>query len=940
MSAVNIGWLPEELLLQIFSDVAAIYSADSLFWSPYKWISVTHVCRLWRRFALGCPTLWTDITILRVECVAAMLARSRSALLSISIAEGFEHTKERRSRVLKLIRANKHRIRELDLQELPRLKTFSDSEWGLQLERVHLFAYDFTWQDRFFHPGLKYLSISADEFRETSSAIADLHEMLEALRRMPNLETFIMDRPANFNTFPGFVQDAPVTLSKMQEITMVGTGERTAYILGKLSIPATTRINLRVGLGSPEEVGMLSNRLAFRLSGETSMLASEVQVFRTVQITIHSTTDFTVRGYRRYQPRELIHIGNNTDVDLSLSVTWFSDGEPRGHGRQSRSTQSICTFLPISGARHIYIVGAGGDAVWTVCDLLYSCGRSFWPSITTLVLQSLDFLALPWVTQELIAALTLRRSHDMTVEKLVLSQCKGISNEDVTAISAVVGSIEVEYAPEVSSTVSLGDLSSDTAPQEPTQTVADSIPQVKDAPVPQERVSISFLPKETLLQIFEDFMMVHLQDCSKSPYGWISVTHICRAWRWYAVHYAPLWTQIVAVSPDCLKEVLKRSRPMPISFTLDNHLKRELRPACLKLILSASQMRRIQHLKLHSLDRLKLLSEADWGFRLERLVFDSYDFSWRDRFFHRNIRHLNITGPLHRELSTTSTSLQEMFDALRRMPLLEELLLESPLTSKNFPGRDIGPVVDLLKLRTFKLSGSGERCAYIMDQLSFPPTVTILLICDISTNDEMKQLGEAVTWKLSGEMTKDKTDADARVLQALAIWVEPPPKQNTIQFRGWREYQPPEVVLRPRLGDPDLFIALDWVGDISPSSGFIWQATAFNITRSLPVSHLRDVYLVHASSFSISEVVPFLLYNIFGGAENESFPRLDTLMLYNVDFANQPMGAYDIVTALSLRMKRKMPVRRVVVTKCPGMRQADIQGLSTVVETVEWDREG
>ncbi|ETW81520.1 hypothetical protein HETIRDRAFT_444811 [Heterobasidion irregulare TC 32-1] len=51
-----------------------------------EWISITHVCRLWRKICLHCPRFWTHITAsLSQKWVAAYLERSRTQPLTIEL---------------------------------------------------------------------------------------------------------------------------------------------------------------------------------------------------------------------------------------------------------------------------------------------------------------------------------------------------------------------------------------------------------------------------------------------------------------------------------------------------------------------------------------------------------------------------------------------------------------------------------------------------------------------------------------------------------------------------------------------------------------------------------------------------------------------------------------------------------------------------------------
>lgn len=73
--------LPVEVLTAIFSILAledGRFCEDPwvLIANGSRWFTVTHVCRTWRMAALGCPTLWTDLSHLPKADVERAIARS------------------------------------------------------------------------------------------------------------------------------------------------------------------------------------------------------------------------------------------------------------------------------------------------------------------------------------------------------------------------------------------------------------------------------------------------------------------------------------------------------------------------------------------------------------------------------------------------------------------------------------------------------------------------------------------------------------------------------------------------------------------------------------------------------------------------------------------------------------------------------------------------
>ena len=116
-SMFPIGRLPIELLAEVMRwYIRRIYEQfkyDPIRGlTPYAWLSIRHVCRVWRDLALRTPELSTFICLTRLECVQEMLDLSRD--LPIHIYErpcGTQGLEEREvSAILQLVLTNFSRI--------------------------------------------------------------------------------------------------------------------------------------------------------------------------------------------------------------------------------------------------------------------------------------------------------------------------------------------------------------------------------------------------------------------------------------------------------------------------------------------------------------------------------------------------------------------------------------------------------------------------------------------------------------------------------------------------------------------------------------------------------------------------------------------------------------------------------------------------------------
>ncbi|KAJ3526209.1 hypothetical protein NMY22_g10257 [Coprinellus aureogranulatus] len=78
--------LPAEILSSIFLLVLYHHREKVLYHGENegaRWIRVTHVCRHWRQVALGCPTLWAELSFANTALTEVMLSRSRNAPLTV-----------------------------------------------------------------------------------------------------------------------------------------------------------------------------------------------------------------------------------------------------------------------------------------------------------------------------------------------------------------------------------------------------------------------------------------------------------------------------------------------------------------------------------------------------------------------------------------------------------------------------------------------------------------------------------------------------------------------------------------------------------------------------------------------------------------------------------------------------------------------------------------
>ncbi|KAF8060692.1 hypothetical protein FPV67DRAFT_1673543 [Lyophyllum atratum] len=100
--------LPPEILLIVFEYVVDLLSPQYSSSRRLEWIcQMSHICSSWRRFALDCPRLWTSIPFFAPDWAQEMLARSRTAPLTIVVGS--------RSKFVKPALKQLYRIKKLSL---------------------------------------------------------------------------------------------------------------------------------------------------------------------------------------------------------------------------------------------------------------------------------------------------------------------------------------------------------------------------------------------------------------------------------------------------------------------------------------------------------------------------------------------------------------------------------------------------------------------------------------------------------------------------------------------------------------------------------------------------------------------------------------------------------------------------------------------------------
>ncbi|KAI0045600.1 hypothetical protein FA95DRAFT_1607571 [Auriscalpium vulgare] len=288
--------LSPEILQIIFKCVATLLPLDigDLGWIP----AVTHVCRVWRRVALGCSPLWSTLVIpLHYDLMSAMITRSKPAPLDV-IAEIYSDSRTGDGEGLTIIRRNLHRTRSLHIiaryqsdelklsgacpiltrldLELPRDVRKTPSILALNYTPV-LQELRVTMPEKFTNfpwdapclAQLTSLEIEGQRYNNPVGSPGRLEEVLNALRKMTSLEKLTLAIGARGTTDDG-------TLDTVQ-------------------LPRVTCINLDLDIGAAprflEHVEILpSTSVYIKFSQRLQDSAtSSTKIFAALQSFFHST---------------------------------------------------------------------------------------------------------------------------------------------------------------------------------------------------------------------------------------------------------------------------------------------------------------------------------------------------------------------------------------------------------------------------------------------------------------------------------------------------------------------------------------------------------------------------------------------------------------------------------------------------------------------------
>ena len=380
-----ISALPPELLIRIFH----FYALEVPPWfgevQKLGWIGVTHVCRCWRRVALGDSLLWARITgiLPNAKWISEMLVRARNAPLVVDfvvppvpgiLSKFAPHIF--RIRELRLRGLSVHRpqgLMEICTLEAPALEHF---ELGVSV------PYPVTFRRlggrtlfRGRAPKLRTLSLSNVSIPRSSipcgqltqlkiilfrgisihstPSSGDSSQLLDLLINTPDLEVLVLE----FRS-PTILFQAPdgqaIHLPRLSRLCLGGSTSCVANLLKVLQLPSSTTLHLRCISEKPftHHVNIILPLVSAHFHNPAPL------EFRSLRIAINSLNGLIDVAASTAHPKSTTSVLHalEGDIDSDAELTISFDGLPSfDHPTQEEILEDVFSMLPVSNIEFLSI---------------------------------------------------------------------------------------------------------------------------------------------------------------------------------------------------------------------------------------------------------------------------------------------------------------------------------------------------------------------------------------------------------------------------------------------------------------------------------------------------------------------------------------------------------------------------------------------------------
>ncbi|KAI0713621.1 hypothetical protein C8Q76DRAFT_466561 [Earliella scabrosa] len=487
--------LPPDVLSDIFVSYAEeCFDAQQI--GSQHWILLSHVCHQWRAVALSSPRFWSHLHLLRPTAFAALLERSKSVPLHISIAvdkNAFEYVGD----IFDLVRNEWHRVQEFrlaaparDVQDFCRRlpmpgarleslvlrenRSIADDRFGSEpplplandaslfphLRHLALRLMPFKWTDPIFRSPITTLRVRGRFSRKLAAGghpdMGTFEQLLSVLKHLaPTLmeldlqESIPRALPLVRSNLGANVR--PVAFPALRLLRLVGYRRDSVRLLNYLTLPASTRIRLvcydaNERERDPEDILHTLSRHRF----------DTLQSLHIKQPSRRGSTRprarVLLRGWTTREPGSkadaalevLSHeAGVTPDTVLTDSGALFASVQTMVFDRFD--IDSLVGLIPWRTAAESAAVAAssaGAPGDWSGRVVVV-------PNLKTLELRSLALRTPPNPVQTrgvvyvgaMLAWLRVRREHGAALDALRLVQCVNVSEEIVAGLKEGVADV-------------------------------------------------------------------------------------------------------------------------------------------------------------------------------------------------------------------------------------------------------------------------------------------------------------------------------------------------------------------------------------------------------------------------------------------------------------------------------------------------------------------
>ncbi|KAI0047442.1 hypothetical protein FA95DRAFT_1679047 [Auriscalpium vulgare] len=369
-----IARLPPEILCPIFMHLYPLAKAPFKSAAFFGWIPVTHVCRRWRDIALAHRSLWTRIPLeLGTDWTTTLLERSKSLPIHLDadeqrdphigtvILQNLYRTKSLRlvAGPMSLLHSMVNPapvIEELSIRDEASLSTLPATFLGgyaPRLRRVKIHSSSrVSWSSRFLR-NLVLLQLEVIDPLRALHPPPPVHEVLDALERMPELESLALWEALPRAEAPF---DRTISLPHLAFLRLKGSMYDCTRLIGHIQISpaATVKVEMQASHEFPMDFRSFFSAIRTCLGATAAIpvaaLSIGVSPYYHNQIVIRVWRELTDVDARR---QEIIL------TDMTLVFTWSpSVADWDGHALR----QSICDVFATGHLRMLWVYDDGWDS--------------------------------------------------------------------------------------------------------------------------------------------------------------------------------------------------------------------------------------------------------------------------------------------------------------------------------------------------------------------------------------------------------------------------------------------------------------------------------------------------------------------------------------------------------------------------------------------------